>query len=42
MLVVRSLALAETREVESFFSDGLRNNEDAHQMDRVLVSELDV
>ena len=42
MLVVRSLALAETREVESFFSDGLRNNKDAHQMDSVLVSELDV
>ncbi len=42
MLVVRSLALAETREVESFFSDGLRNYEDAHQMDSVLVSELDV
>ncbi len=42
MLVVRSLALAKTREVVSFFSDGLRNYEDAHQMDRVLVSELDV
>ncbi len=42
MLVVRFLALAETREVESFFSDGLRNNKDAHQMDSVLVSELDV
>ena len=42
MLVVRSLALAKTREVESFFSDGLRNNKDAHQMDSVLVSELDV
>jgi hypothetical protein len=42
MLVVCSLTLAETREVESFFSDGLRNNEDAHQMDSVLVSELDV
>jgi len=42
MLVVRSLALAETREVESFFSDGLRNNEDAHQVDSVLVLELDV
>ncbi len=42
MLNVRSLALAETREVESFFSDGLRNNKDAHQMDSVLVSELDV
>ena len=42
MLVVRSLALAETREVEFFFSDGLRNIEDAHQMDSVLVSELDV
>ena len=41
MLVVRSLTLAETREVE-FFSDGLRNNKDAHQMDSVLVSELDV
>ncbi len=26
----------------SFFSDGLRNNEDAHQMDSVLVLELDV
>ena len=25
-----------------FFSDGLRNIEDAHQMDSVLVSELDV
>jgi hypothetical protein len=42
MLVVRSLALAEKREVDSFFSDGLRNYEDVHQMDRVLVSELDV
>ena len=42
MLVVRSLALAETREVESFFSDGICNIEDAHQMDSVLVSELDV
>ena len=42
MLVVRSLALVETREVVSFFSDGLCNYEDAHQMDRVLVSELDV
>jgi hypothetical protein len=42
MLVVRSLALAETREVVSFFSDGLCNYEDAHQMDRVLVLELDV
>ena len=42
MLVVRSLALAKTREVESFFSDGLHNNKDAHQMDSVLVSELDV
>jgi hypothetical protein len=26
----------------SFFSDGLCNNEDAHQMNSVLVSELDV
>jgi hypothetical protein len=42
MLVVCSLALAETREVESFFSDGLCNYEDAHQMDSILVSELDV
>ena len=42
MLVVRSLALAETREVESFFSDGLCNYKDAHQMDSSLVSELDV
>jgi hypothetical protein len=25
-----------------FFSDGLRNNKDAHQMESVLVSELDV
>ncbi len=40
ILVVRSLALAKTREVESFFSDGLCNNKDAHQMDSVLVSEL--
>ena len=42
MPVVCSLALAKTREVESFFSDGLRYNEDAHQMVSVLVSELDV
>ena len=41
MLVVFSLVLAETREVGSFFSDGLHNYEDAHQMDRVLVLELD-
>ncbi len=42
MLVVRPLALAKTREVDSFFSDGLCNYKDAHQMDRVLVLELDV
>jgi hypothetical protein len=42
MLVVRSLALVETREVESFFLDGLRNDKDAHQMDSILVLELDV
>jgi hypothetical protein len=44
MLFVRSLALAEIREVESFFSNGLCNNEDAHQhqMDSVLVLELDM
>jgi hypothetical protein len=40
MLVV-PLALAETREVVSFFLDGLCNYKDAHQMDSVLVSELD-
>ncbi len=42
MLVVRSLALAETREVESFFSDGLLNVKDAHQMDSILDSELEM
>ena len=42
MLVVRALALAETREVESFFLDGLLYVKDAHQMDSILDSELDV
>ena len=42
MLVVRSLALAETREVESFFLDGLLNVKDAHQMDSILDSELEM
>jgi hypothetical protein len=42
MLVVRSLALAETREVESFFSDGPLNVKDAHQMDSILDSELEM
>ncbi len=42
MLVVRSLALAKTREVESFFLDGLLNVKDAHQMDSILDLELDV
>ncbi len=43
MLVVRSLALAVTREVESFFSDGLLNvKDDAHQMDSILDLELEM
>jgi hypothetical protein len=42
MLVVCSLALAKTREVESFFSGGLLNDEDAHQIDSILASELEM
>ncbi len=43
MLVVYSLALAETREIEFIFSDGLLNDEDAHQLDSILdLSGLDV
>ena len=42
MLIVRSLALAKTREVKYFFSDGLLNVKDAHQMDSILDSGLDV
>ena len=42
MLVVRSLALAKTREVDSFFSDGLLYVKDAHQMDSILDSGLEV
>jgi hypothetical protein len=42
MHVVCSLALAETREVDPYFLDGLLNVKDAHQMDSILDSELDV
>ncbi len=40
-MLVCSLALAETREVEFFFN-GLCKDEDAHQMDSILDLELDV
>jgi hypothetical protein len=42
VLFVLCLALVKTREVESFFSDGLCNDKDAHQMDSILDLELDV
>ncbi len=42
MPVVRSLALAKTRKVESFLLDGLLNVKDAHQMDSILDSGLEV